>query len=197
MLTATQIAKWFYTFHLSDTVTEVTGDTASNHTDSDVRSASNSSVTPRTSNALKLAMSDHVSCSRLSCHLGRQRETSMLDAYEHAFERSVTKRNDMIYSLRIQCSGRSVVVHGKIDGFDASNFAVVEHKRRVKRLLGFVPKHESVQCHIYMRMLECSKAYLIESFGAQMRVHTIVFTPSIWSEIVQMVGQHNDDSHDL
>ena len=178
MITATTVAGWFHNFQApEDYISEVED------------GLSTREVSATASNALKLALRDRTANSRLSCRLGRQRETTVLNAYEHEFKRVVTKRNDTVYSLRIECGDRFVLVHGKIDGFDAANVAVVEHKRRTKRLLGFVPMHENVQCHIYMRMLKCSKTHLVESFGAQMRVHTILFDSSIWESIVQMVGQ--------
>ena len=120
--------------------------------------------------------------------LGRKYETKGIDAYVENFAIDVSKRNEETIMRTMALHDFKINVRGRPDGITKD--LVVEHKYRVHGLLGYVPFHERVQCHLYMRMFDLSKAHLVETFRDKTIVHEINFDLAVWDRIASAVGEH-------
>lgn len=133
-----------------------------------------------------LAAADGPRAQRLRVRLGSVHEQSGLDKYSAMTNSQVTDRNTRKLSLTLDlASGRTVQLHGRPDGI--CDNIVVEHKRRSRGLLHYVPLHESVQCHLYMKMLGFDTAHLVETFANAVHIHVIKFEDSVWDKIVSRI----------
>jgi hypothetical protein len=119
----------------------------------------------------------------------------MLDEYERITKRKIDNRNtsnmEFTLSLDDKCD---VKIVGRMDGMNWDRYLVIEHKSRTRKLLRYVPEHEIIQCHIYMKMVEFKKCDLIESFGNHMMIHRIHFDPNVWERILQCLKEKIFDS---
>ena len=141
--------------------------------------------------ALRLAtVSDGVDDRRLRLQIGARRERAGIDAYAASAGVDVTSRNTMQLSTEISHPSNewTLVVTGRPDGM-CDGRVIIEHKRRVRGLLHYVPLHERVQCHLYMRMLGLRTSRLVETFGASQAVHSVPFDDKLWNRIVERIGQ--------
>lgn len=111
--------------------------------------------------------------------IGIKEENKMLDLYEEKTGRSISQRNEKLYTMSIH----DINIIGRIDGVVASESILIEHKRRVHGILHRVPYHELVQCYLYMKMINFKKAHLVETFGNCMEIHEIIFDDNIWENI--------------
>jgi hypothetical protein len=118
-------------------------------------------------------------------HLGMRQERDGLTMYEHSTGRRVLQRNARTLTLAL---GGGLVLVGRVDGV-RDDGVVVEHKRRVRGLVGYVPQHERMQCVAYMHMLGADRAHLVETFGEHMRVHEVAYDAAVWREMLERVEQ--------
>tara|TARA_B100000482_G_C12524687_1_gene265964 strand:- start:178 stop:759 length:582 start_codon:yes stop_codon:yes gene_type:complete len=135
------------------------------------------------SKALLLATNNNILRHEIQKRIGIQEEDRMLDICENAIGKKISRRNDELYSIEIENGDQSIIVQGKIDGYIQEDSIVIEHKRRTRGLLNRVPYHEKVQCHFYMKMKNCNKCYLLETFGDHINTHVIYFDQNTWEEI--------------
>lgn len=80
------------------------------------------------------------------------------------------------YSMRITEDVRLV---GLIDGRKDSE-TIVEIKNRQRRLFGYVPLYEYIQCQVYMKLTGTQKCTLIEQFGDDSNSFDIEFSYTMW-----------------
>ena len=111
--------------------------------------------------------------------VGVRRESAGVERYAKEYGVCVQHRNSTTKTLTI---GDARVV-GRPDGIVQDQRIVVEHKYRVRKLLDYVPLHERVQCHLYMRMFDLRRAHLIETFGDSMKVHEVRFDQALWQRV--------------
>ena len=57
-------------------------------------------------------------------------------------------------------NGPQYVIWGMIDGYDETTGTVIEHKQRQNRLFRHMPAYERVQCILYMKMTNSTRATL-------------------------------------
>jgi hypothetical protein len=114
--------------------------------------------------------------------LGLLKENYMLDEYERVMNCKVIHRN----SQNITCMHLQIC--GRVDGIVENQDRIVEHKYRCTRLLGYVPFHEAVQCHLYMHMLKKSSCDLVECNGNSMIIHHIKFDDLLWDRVIHAIG---------
>lgn len=131
--------------------------------------------------------------------VGNDNEDAMLNKYEIISQNKVVDRNtdiiDMFLIFYVNDERHKLYITGRIDGFVHEKGLIVEHKRRTRGLLGYVPYHEKVQCYLYMRMLNCKKIDLIETFGEHMNIHEISFDWREWSSIVEKIKENVSKSN--
>lgn len=139
------------------------------------------------SKALTLATESSPYRCTLQKSIGIDSENFMLDMCEKKLNFIIHSRNEKI--LRLHVCG--YIVSGKIDGMIEDDI-VVEHKRRVRGLLGYIPFHEKVQCHFYMKMTGTTKCYLIETFGSHINKIDLYFDENIWIKIQERLGNESD-----
>tara|TARA_B110000046_G_scaffold175457_1_gene200170 strand:+ start:344 stop:733 length:390 start_codon:yes stop_codon:yes gene_type:complete len=112
-------------------------------------------------------------------------EQGGIDLYTEWTGNVVARRNDANLVKRVEFGdGKSFDVVGRLDGVCEAEGIVVEHKYRVHGLLGYVPFHESVQCHLYMFISGLRRAHLVETFGNRIQIHDIVFSEGVWSRMI-------------
>lgn len=146
------------------------------------------------SRALLLTQSD-ARAGRLRRRLGVERERTGLDAYARQLDVAVSRRNDQTMRIRLDLSpSHHILVSGRPDGFCEQTSTIIEHKYRTHKLLPFVPTHERVQCHVYMKMLGVRRARLVQTFGTQTRVHEFGFSEGLWIKIVKVLLRTMDTS---
>lgn len=122
------------------------------------------------------------------CARGARDERAELDRHAERIQAPVFARNDRLYTTTIDAGPHMVQLRGKIDGLrvgDDSTLRLVEHKRRQRRFFAVVPIYESVQCHVYMRMLGVSVCELVETLKDEHRTTDIHFDDATWNDIVQ------------
>lgn len=137
------------------------------------------------SRALLMATHSH-RASALRTSMGRQREAEGIERYAQTYGVQVVQRNEETLHADIGFGARRLRISGRPDGVIEGR-AVVEHKYRTNGLLDFVPHHEKVQCHLYMKMLNLPEARLVQSFNDQMRVDTLAFDQTLWDRICATV----------
>ena len=104
----------------------------------------------------------------------------MLDEYERVMNCKVTHRNN----VNISCM--KLQIRGRVDGIVGDK--IVEHKYRCNGLLGHVPFHEVVQCHLYMHMLKKGSCDLVECNRNAMIIHHLKFDDFVWDKIIHRIG---------
>ena len=141
-----------------------------------------------------LALATECGSSTVQRRIGVEREATGIDTYSKRTNTRVTARNDRDLRVTLTfCEGAGIdasptlTVCGRPDGITDTQI-VVEHKRRTRGLLGYVPFHERVQCHLYMHMLKLKTAHLVETFGTHMQIHVVPFDASVWDQIVRMLA---------
>ena len=112
--------------------------------------------------------------------MGCEAEESCLQRYADETGAQLVSRS---YRLQLRLGGRVVEVEGRPDAVRTDG-VVVEHKRRVHRLLRYVPEHERVQCYLYMQMAGATLAHLVETFGQQMVIHEVQHDEAEWAAIL-------------
>jgi hypothetical protein len=122
--------------------------------------------------------------------IGTLREADGIEQYAARFNVRVCDRDCTTGTLIIG----DVLVTGRPDGIVRDAGIVVEHKRRVFKLLHYVPLQERVQCLIYMKMFGLERAHLVETFGTRMRVHTILPDDTLWDRIVQACSRPKEST---
>lgn len=100
---------------------------------------------------------------------GTHRERKVAEAHN-------VKRDTKWYSMRIT---EDVCLVGIIDGRKDSE-TIVEIKNRQKRLFGYVPIYEYIQCQVYMKLTGTQKCTLIEQFGDASNTFDIEFSYTMW-----------------
>lgn len=121
--------------------------------------------------------------------MGMRKETAGIDAYIAKTGYAVEQRNDQTLTVGIDIRGVEVLFRGRPDGVCVDLGAIVEHKYRPCGLIGRVPFHERVQCHVYMKMFGLRLAHLVETFNMHIQVHEVVFDEHVWSRICDAVVQ--------
>lgn len=91
-------------------------------------------------------------------------------------EKHNVKRDTKWYSMKITEDVRLV---GLIDGRKDED-TIVEIKNRQKRLFGYVPLYEYIQCQVYMKLTGTEKCTLIEQFGENSNSFDIDFSYTMW-----------------
>lgn len=96
-------------------------------------------------------------------------------------EKKVAEEHNVIrdtkwYSMKIT---QDVCLVGLIDGRKDSE-TIVEIKNRQKRLFGYVPLYEYIQCQVYMKLTGTQKCTLIEQFGDASNTFDIEFSYTMW-----------------
>lgn len=140
------------------------------------------------SRALLLTQSSKTA-SRLRAQLGMRKEEEGINAYIAKTGRSVECRNEETMTTRIWVDGQEVLVRGRPDGICSEIGAIIEHKYRPCGLLGHVPFHEKVQCHLYMKMFGLRTAHLVETFNMHIQIHEVMFDDSVWDRICEVLVQ--------
>ncbi len=125
-------------------------------------------------------------CSNLQTHSGIQMEQHGIDQYCNMTNTTVSFRDSKQCSMDINAGTKTVRIQGRPDGINDKN-VIVEHKRRVRGLLGYVPFHEKVQCHMYMKMCGIQTAHLVETFGRRIHIHIVPFNENTWKKIVETI----------
>ena len=126
--------------------------------------------------------------------LGVLKEKLMMDEYEKITKRKIENRNLSNMELAVSFESCKIKIVGRMDGMNWERCLVVEHKSRTRKLLEYVPEHEMIQCHIYMKMVDFKKCDLIESFGNHMMIHRIHFDPNVWERILQCLKEKISNS---
>lgn len=144
--------------------------------------------------ASSIASSNHERRRKAQQRLGILKEKLMLDEYERITKRKIENRNTSNMELTLSLENCDVKIVGRMDGMNWDRSLVIEHKSRTRKLLGYVPEHEIIQCHIYMKMVEFKKCDLIESFGNHMMIHRIHFDPNVWERILEFLKDRIFDS---
>ena len=128
---------------------------------------------------------------RLRARIGMDKECEGIDLYVRETGRAVDMRNDTTISMTLDLGGGvSMQVMGRPDAVCVDRNTVIEHKYRVHGLLGYVPLHERVQCHMYMKLIGCQHSQLVETFGKQIRIHDIFFDDDLWRDITDRVTRN-------
>lgn len=121
--------------------------------------------------------------------MGIGKEFCGIEMYSLKTGNRVTRRNDVNLKKRISFSnGEYFDLVGRLDGVCDEKGIIVEHKYRVHGLLGYVPFHESVQCHMYMHITGLNCAHLVETFGNRLKVHHIPFSDRVWARIMEVIS---------
>lgn len=147
--------------------------------------------------ASSIASSNYERRQKAQQRLGNLKEELMLDEYERITKRKIVNRNNANMELSVSYENCNIKIVGRMDGMNWESCLVIEHKSRTRKLLGYVPKHEIIQCHIYMKMVEFKKCDLIETFGNHMMIHRIHFDPNIWEKIIQYLFKHLKNSDQI
>lgn len=131
--------------------------------------------------------------SRARCCAGIQKEAAGLSWYQGTTGRPLERPETLVRVLSV--GGVKISVSGRPDGVDGDT--IVEHKYRVKGLLGFVPAHERAQCYLYMVLFGKPRACLVETFGQHARMHVFAFDQSAWDDMAARMGEHVRAASDL
>lgn len=124
---------------------------------------------------------------------GIQAEEKILDKSDV----KVTRRNDCLYYFKhLYPNGHTIIIGGKIDGFDQDNEQIVEVKNRRNRFLG-MPTYEKVQCEIYMKMLNVNKCHFIEQFNNDSQTHEYTHDPNLWTSILNGLEEYTEEYSSL
>ncbi len=118
---------------------------------------------------------------------GKAREAGSMAKSARKYGRTYSAGNAKWYTLIIPGLPLQGRMWGKIDGFEEATGTLIEAKERQNRFLGHdtVKKggehnYERVQIFIYMKMLKCTKAKLVETFEEEQREHDIQWDDEEW-----------------
>ena len=142
--------------------------------------------------------------SAVNTQRGTRQEDDAIAAYEKVSRRVVHSRNDAVYS-RVLCESekcgegetcnstdadgdpRDVMLSGRVDGLVGSSAEkenrVVEVKCRRSRLFDQVPLYEKVQMHAYMFLTRRTCCDLVQKFGENVRITTMLFDEDFWAAV--------------
>ena len=130
--------------------------------------------------------------------IGKQKEDKGLDQHARRTGRDVGRRNNKYYRL----NGPQYVIWGMIDGYDETTGTVIEHKQRQNRLFRHMPAYERVQCILYMKMTNSTRATLVQTYGDQQSTFDVAWDVDEWEaiecglrEVVQNLNQLKNDVH--
>uniref|UniRef100_A0A6C0J805 Uncharacterized protein n=1 Tax=viral metagenome TaxID=1070528 RepID=A0A6C0J805_9ZZZZ len=93
------------------------------------------------------------------------------------------KTNNKLYYLNFEFKEANLKIGGKIDGLDKTNNKILEVKTRRHKFLG-IRDYEEIQLEIYMKMLNLSKATLVERYEQEERIHEYEHNPTLYDKIV-------------
>jgi hypothetical protein len=110
---------------------------------------------------------------------GIKHETKNIDDFSKKESIKIHERNNKLYSKKIT---EHVKVYGRIDGLSEKG-DIIETKNRQRRLFGFVPLYEKVQCYIYMFLLDKDKCLHIENYKDKYNKEVINFDQLFFEEI--------------
>ena len=111
--------------------------------------------------------------------IGKQKEDRGLDQHAKRTGRDVGRRNNKYYRL----DGPGYVIWGMIDGYDETTKTVIEHKQRQNRLFRYMPAYERVQCFLYMKMTNSTRATLVQTYNGQQSTFDIAWDADEWADI--------------
>jgi len=111
--------------------------------------------------------------------IGKQKEDQGLDQHAQKTGRDVGRRNNKYYRL----DGPGYVIWGMIDGYDETTKTVIEHKQRQNRLFPYMPAYERVQCFLYMKMTNSTRATLVQTYNNQQSTFDVAWDADEWAEI--------------
>jgi len=112
---------------------------------------------------------------------GNQNEAASLKRSAVTHKRTYAAGNAKWYKLYIPGAPRGAWMYGKIDGFEEATGTLIEAKERQNRFLGETT-YERVQVFVYMKMLKCTKALVVETFQGEQREHPIEFDENEWQD---------------
>jgi len=112
---------------------------------------------------------------------GNRNEAASLQRSAASNKRQYTAGNAKWYKMYIPGIPRGGWMYGKIDGFEEATGTLIEAKERQNRFLGET-SYERVQVFMYMKMLKCTKAIVVETFDGEQREHPIRFDEEEWQE---------------
>lgn len=105
--------------------------------------------------------------------IGKTLEEQSLNIHESKTGTKISRRNEYSYRLKIS---ELVTISGRIDGFDEIHGIVVEHKQRQYKLLDNIPEREIIQVIVYMKLVNCERGKLVQTFKNLQR-HTTIYWP--------------------
>ena len=111
--------------------------------------------------------------------IGKDKEDDGLDQHAKKTGRDVGRRNNKFYRL----DGNGFVIWGMIDGYDETTGTVIEHKQRQNRLFRGIPGYERVQCFLYMKMTNSTRATLVQTYGDQQSSFDVSWDADEWADI--------------
>lgn len=136
--------------------------------------------------------------SQIHTGIGTRLEDASLNRYASKTQRPVVARNAQGYSKRIQCSGWSFVIYGKVDGLQNDDcLGVVEAKQRQNRLFGRIIEREKIQLYTYLFLTGRKRGTLVETYRDEQNSFHIEFDESEWAEYMRRIRDQMVEIHDL
>lgn len=117
--------------------------------------------------------------------IGKRKEDHGLDQHAATTGRSVGRRNNKFYRL----DGPQFVIWGMIDGYDESTGTVIEHKQRQNRLFRGLPYYERIQCILYMKMTNSTRATLVQTYNGQQSTFDVAWDIDEYTAIEQGIHE--------
>jgi 16S rRNA G966 N2-methylase RsmD len=99
---------------------------------------------------------------------GLQNENDVLDEYQQQTSTQVTERNTVM--RRKDCGDYKLC--GRIDGYVKSLNRIIDSKERTK-FRDAIPVYDEIQLRVYMELMDCPEAELIERFPNRKHRNTI------------------------
>lgn len=118
----------------------------------------------------------------ISVDRGIINEPKIIENLKNTQNLNIEKTNKLYY-LDFDFVNGNLKIGGKIDGLDTTNNKLLEVKTRRNKFLG-IRDYEEIQLEIYMKMLNLTKATLVERYEKEDRIHEYVHNPDLYDKIV-------------
>lgn len=104
--------------------------------------------------------------------LGNNREARGLELFEEQYKVKATKPKERFTAIALVSTRFIIQLRGRVDGLAEMNgkTTVLEVKTRTRRLNRCITQ-ERPQLELYLRLLNCERAILIETYGETMQTH--------------------------